>query len=161
MIVDFQKPAEFTSAPMKPAPQARDIRRSLCILLAFCAVALLAGCEGMALEAKNKRMIAAHNSGKLNNAEFKKWQKTYACLSDRYELEMQLMFKPSDEVYRYWVSTGRNTMATKHYIVQRNPSLAPLLFPPPPEPASPEPPEPERHPEKRKPKGPPQGPRPR
>ena len=91
----------------------------------------------MALEAKNKRMIADHNAGKLSNAEFRKWQKTYAYLSDRYELEMQLMFKPSDEVYRYWVSTGRNTLATKHYIVRRDPSLGPLLFPPPPPPDEP------------------------
>lgn len=156
MNIDFQKPAKFTSVPMKPAPQTRTTGRLLHTLLALCAVALLPGCEGMALEAKNKRMIAAHNSGELNDSEFKKWQKTYAYLNDRYDLEMQLMFKPSDEVYRYWVATGRNTLATKHYIVQRNPSLAPLLFPPPPDLADSEPSGPQKPAEKHKPKGPPQ-----
>jgi len=83
----------------------------------------------MAMEAKNKQMISAHRRGKINEQQFTQWQAKYAHWSAKYELEMQLSAKPSEQLYRYWESTGRDTARVKQLVVQQNPAMREIYFP--------------------------------
>ena len=97
-------------------------------LTSGCLSLLLQGCEGMAVEAKNKQMISAHRRGKINDQQFAQWQAKYAHWSAKYELEMQLSAKPSEQLYRYWESTGRDTEKVKQILVQQNPALRDIYY---------------------------------